>query len=259
MSLRTLIVDDEPLARERLKLLLREEEDLDIIGECGNGTDVLAYLRSAPVDLLFLDIQMPERSGLEVVEELGMLGMPATVFVTAYQEHAVRAFEIEAIDYLTKPIEPQRLKQTLSRVRKALEAKAALLTQSQFVTALREMQNFTEAPKQYLSRILVKDGIKELLLPTSSIEWIEAADYYSGLHVNGRTYMLRESITEFATKLDPDTFLRVHRSAIVNLNHVREIYREGPDEGTVVLLDGQKIKISKTGRLKLAQLIQSHP
>jgi two-component system LytT family response regulator len=254
MILHTLVVDDEPLARERLKLLLHQEKDVEVIGECGNGTEALAYLRSSSFDLLFLDIQMPERSGLEVVEELGMLGMPATVFVTAYQEHAVRAFEVEAIDYLTKPVEPDRLRLTLDRVRKALEAKTALLTQSQFTTALREMRSSTEEPKRYLSRILVRDGVKDLLLPTQSIEWVEAADYYSGLHVNGRTFMLRESITELAAKLDPAIFLRLHRSAIVNLNHVAEIYREGPDEGTVVLLSGQKLKMSKTGRLKLTQL-----
>jgi two-component system LytT family response regulator len=256
MMLRTLIVDDEPLARERLKLLLKEEQDVDVVGECGNGTEALGFLKSQPLDLLFLDIQMPGRSGLDVVEELGMLGLPATVFVTAYQEHAVQAFEMEAIDYLTKPVQPRRLRLTLDRVRKALAAKSALLTQSQFSTALREMRSFTEQPR-YVDRLLVKDGIKEFLVSAPEIEWVEAADYYSCLHVKGRSFMLRESIKELAAKLDPTIFLRVHRSAIVNLNHVREIYREGPDEGTVVLLNGQKLKMSKTGRLKLNHLIQS--
>lgn len=255
MTLRTLVVDDEPLARERLKLLLHEE-DIEVAAECGNGTEAVALLKSQPFDLLFLDIQMPGRNGLEVVEELGLLSLPATVFVTAYQEHAVQAFEMEAIDYLTKPVQPLRLKQTLIRVRKALEAKTALLTQSQFSTALREIQTLSEQ-KRYLSRILVKDGQKDLLVSTPSIEWIEAADYYSCLHVNGRSHMLRESITDLAARLDPAMFLRVHRSAIVNLNHVREIYREGQDEGTVVLLDGQKIKMSKAGRLKLTQMLAS--
>ena len=256
MNLRTLIVDDEPLARDRLKLLLHEEPDIEIVGECGNGTRTIDFLRFNSVDLLFLDIQMPERSGLEVVEELGMLGMPATVFVTAYHEHAVRAFEVEAIDYLTKPVEPQRLKLTLERVRKALEAKTALLTQTQFTAALREMRHTTEQPRQYLNRIMVKDGAKDIFVPVPSIEWIEAADYYCGLHVNGRTLMLRDTITELAAKLDPEVFLRVHRSAIVNLNHVTAIYREGPEEGTVVLTDGQKIRMSKAGRLRLNQLAQ---
>jgi two-component system LytT family response regulator len=257
MILRTLIVDDEPLARERLKLLLQEEQDVDVVGECGNGTEALGLLKSQSLDLVFLDIQMPGRTGLDVVEELGMLGLPATVFVTAYQEHAVHAFEMEAIDYLTKPVQPRRLRQTLNRVRKALAAKSALLTESQFSTALREMKSFAEQPRRYVDRLLVRDGIKEFLLSAPEIEWVEAADYYSCLHVKGRSFMLRESVKELAAKLDPAIFLRVHRSAIVNLNHVREIYREGPDEGTVVLLNGQKLKMSKTGRLKLAHLIQS--
>jgi two-component system LytT family response regulator len=254
MNIRALLVDDEPLARERLTLLLRDEADVEIVGECGNGVEALDWLRLQPVDLMFLDIQMPERSGLQVVEDMGMFGLPATVFVTAYQQHAIRAFEVEAIDYLTKPINPQRLSLTLQRVRKALEAKNALLTQTQFSTALRELQRDLANPVRFMKRILVKDGAKDLLVLTESIEWIEAADYYSGLHVGGRTLMLREPISDLAAKLDPSIFLRVHRSAIVNLNYVVEIYREGPDDGTVVLREGQRLKMSKTGRLKLAEL-----
>jgi two-component system LytT family response regulator len=255
MTLHAVIVDDEPLARERLKLLLRQEDDVVVVAEFGNGSDALAYLRSNEIDLLFLDIQMPERNGLEVIEELGIFGMPPTVFVTAYNEHAVRAFDMEAIDYLTKPVEPKRLKLSLDRVRKALLAKTALLTQAQFSTALREMRAVAKEPKRYLSRLLVKDGVKDLLVSAESIEWIEAADYYCGLHVNGRTHMLREPITELAGKLDPAIFLRVHRSAIVNLNYVQEIYREGREEGTVVLRDGQRLKMSKSGRLRLNQIV----
>lgn len=253
MTIRALVVDDEPLARERLALLLKDEGDVEVTRECGNGTAALDCLRSQPVDLLFLDIQMPERTGLQVVEEMGMFGLPATVFVTAYQEHAIRAFELEAIDYLTKPVHQERLRLTMQRVRKAIEAKNALLTQSQFAIALRELRSTREEARRYQSRVLVRDGSKELLLPVQSIEWIEAADYYCGLHANGRTFMLRESITDLATTLDPDMFLRVHRSTVVNLSHVAEIYREGPDEGTVVLLSGQRLKMSKTGRLKLAE------
>src|ERR1700723_420576 len=253
MTIRALVVDDEPLARERLALLLQNGGDVEITGECGNGTAALDCLRTQPIDLLFLDIQMPERAGLEGVEEMGMFGLPATVFVTAYQEHAVRAFELEAIDYLTKPVHPERLQLTMQRVRKALAAKNALLTQSQFSTALRELRSSLEEPKRYQGRVLVRDGIKDLLLPVQSIEWVEAADYYCALHAHGRTFMLRESIAELAAKVAPEIFLRVHRSTIVNLSHVAEIYREGPDEGTVVLRSGQKLKMSKTGRLKLAE------
>jgi len=246
-------IDDEPLALEVLKKYIAKIYFLELKGVYTDPFEAQKAMDASPVDILFLDIQMPERSGLEVVEEMGMFGLPATVFVTAYQEHAVRAFELEAIDYLTKPVHPERLQLTIERVRKALAAKNALLTQSQFSTALRELRSSLEEPKRYQGRVLVRDGIKDLLLPVQSIEWVEAADYYCALHAHGRTFMLRESIAELAAKFDPEIFLRVHRSTIVNLSHVAEIYREGPDEGTVVLRSGQKLKMSKTGRLKLAE------
>ena len=256
MSLRTVIVDDESLARERLKFLLADEADIQIVAECRNGAEAVAYLQSQPVDLLFLDIQMPLMSGLEVVQQVGMFHLPPTVFVTAYQEHALHAFEVNATDYLTKPIDPQRLKLALDRVRERIAAKTALLTQTQFSTMLQDLADPAAQRKTYLTRLMVRDGSKDVLLSTSSIEWIEAADYYSSLHVQGRTYMLRETITELCRKLDPATFVRVHRSIIVNLDHVKEIYREGSSDGSVVLTNGQVLKTSKAGRQKLSDIGQ---
>jgi two-component system LytT family response regulator len=254
MILRTVIVDDEPLALERLKLLLADEPNLEIVAECTDGEEAVSYLQSQAVDLLFLDIQMPGMSGLEVVQGIGMFHLPPTVFVTAFQEHAVRAFDVQAVDYLTKPIDPQRLKLAMHRVRERLAAKTALLTQAQFSAVLSGLRNPLETPKSYTSRFMVRDGTKDIPVLTEFIEWIEAADYYSSLHVKGRTHMLRETIAKLTRKLDPTVFVRVHRSAIVNLNFVREIYREGPDDGTVVLLDGKRLRISRTGRQKLAEI-----
>ena len=256
MMLRTVTVDDEPLARERLKLLLAAEPDVHIVSECKNGAEAIAFLHSQPVDLLFLDIQMPHIDGLGVVQEIGMLHMPPTVFVTAYQEYAVRAFEIQAIDYLTKPVDPQRLKLAMERVRARLAAETALLTQAQFVAVLDGLRGPAEVSPRYISRLMVRDGVKDILVPAQSIEWVEAADYYSCLHVKGHTFMLRETVSELCRKLDPVTFVRVHRSAIVNLNYVREIYREGSDEGMVVLLDGQRLRMSRAGRQKLNEIGQ---
>lgn len=252
--MRTVTVDDEPLARERLKLLLTAEPDVQIVSECKSGAEAIAFLHSQPVDLLFLDIQMPRIDGLGVVQEIGMLHLPPTIFVTAYQEYAVRAFEIEAIDYLTKPVEPERLKAAMERVRARLAAKSALLTQAQFVAVLDGLRGSENARQSYISRLLVRDGAKDILVQTQSIEWIEAADYYSCLHLKGRTLMLRETVSELCRKLDPTIFVRVHRSAIVNLNYVREIYREGPDEGTVILVDGQRLRMSRAGRQKLNEI-----
>jgi two-component system LytT family response regulator len=252
--LRTVTVDDEPLARERLKLLLTAEPDVHIVSECKNGAEAIAYLHSQPVDLLFLDIQMPRIDGLGVVQEIGMLHLPPTVFVTAYEQYAVRAFEIQAIDYLTKPVEPQRLKLAMERVRGRLAANTALLTQAQFVAVLEGLRGPANARPSYINRLIVRDGVKDVLVQAQSIEWVEAADYYSCLHLKGRTLMLRETLSELCRKLDPTTFVRVHRSAIVNLNYVREIYRDGSDEGTVVLLDGQRLRMSRAGRQKLNEI-----
>jgi two-component system, LytTR family, response regulator len=254
--LRTVTVDDEPLARERLKLLLTAEPDVHIVSECKNGAEAIAYLHSQPVDLLFLDIQMPRIDGLGVVQEIGMLHLPPTVFVTAYEEYAVRAFEVQAIDYLTKPVEPQRLKLAMERVRGRIAADTALLTQAQFVGVLEGLRGPANARPSYISRLIVRDGVKDVLVQTRSIEWVEAADYYSCLHLKGRSLMLRETLSELCRKLDPTTFVRVHRSAIVNLNYVREIHREGSDQGTVVLLDGQRLRMSRAGRQKLNEIGQ---
>jgi len=254
MSLRTVIADDEPLARELLGLLLAKHEDIRIVAECKNGQQAIDYLQSHPVDLLFLDVQMPKISGFDVVERVGVRQLPPTVFVTAYHEHAVRAFDIHAVDYLTKPVDPKRMQTALERVREKIAAKTALITQEQLTVVLNELRSASADAKPYPSRFLVKDGEKEILLPAKKIEWIEAAEYYSCLHVKGRTYMLRETITDLGNKLDPRRFARIHRSSIVNLDQIREIYREGLTEGSLVLLDGRKLKVSRSGRQKLTEI-----
>ena len=250
MMLKTVIVDDETLARERLKMLLAAEPDIEIAAECSNGEEAVQCLRTQEFDLLFLDIQMPAMTGLGVVQELGAVHLPPTIFITAYQEHAVEAFEVQAVDYLTKPISPQRLQQAVVRVRERLAAQRALLTEAQFTAMLAGLRS-SRREEAYLTRLLVREGTKDVLLQAEAIEWIEAADYYSSLHVKGHTYLLRKSMAELNQELDPAVFLRVHRSVIVNLNHVSEIYREGRDEGTVVLLGGQRLRISKLGRQEL--------
>lgn len=254
MMLKTVIVDDEPLARDFLQMLLTEQKDIQIVAQCQNGEEAVSYLQTKAVDLLFLDVQMPEMGGFDVVERLGLRQLPPTVFVTAYHEHAVRAFDVHAVDYLTKPVDAERLALALERVREKIAAKAALLTQEQLTAVLDGLRNSTEEAKSYPSRFLVKDGEKEILLPAEKIDWIEAAQYYCCLHVNGHRYMLRETISELEGRLDSRQFIRIHRSAIVNLDRIREVYREGRTEGTVVLTGGQKVKMSSAGRQKLAEL-----
>jgi two-component system, LytTR family, response regulator len=246
MTLRTVVVDDEPLARDLLRVLLADHKEVELVAECRNGQEAIDYLQAKPVDLLFLDVQMPKLGGFDVVERVGVQHLPPTIFVTAYHEHAVRAFDVHAVDYLTKPVEKERLQTALARVQEKIAARAALLTQSQLADVLNGMRT------PYPSRFLVKDGAKEILLPVESIEWIEAAEYYSCLHSNGRRFMLRETITSLAARLDPEQFVRIHRSSLVNLNQIREIYREGQGEGSVILLDGRKLRMSKAGHQRLS-------
>jgi two-component system, LytTR family, response regulator len=163
MSLRTVIVDDEPLARELLTLLLADHQEIQIVSQCQNGREAISCLQSMPVDLLFLDIEMPTIGGFEVVEQIGLQHLPPTIFVTAYHEYAVRAFDVHAMDYLTKPVEPQRLKTALDRVREKIAARTALITQAQFAALLSGLQSAPETSKPYTSRFLVKDGVKEIL------------------------------------------------------------------------------------------------
>ncbi|WP_353066704.1 LytTR family DNA-binding domain-containing protein [Tunturibacter psychrotolerans] len=247
MKLKTIVTDDEPLARERLKLLLAQDEEIQVVAECRNGRETIARLKSAPADLLLLDIQMPGINGFDVIDAIGSHRMPPTIFVTAHNEFAIKAFSVRAVDYLTKPIEPIRLQETLAHVKKRIAGAAALLTHEQFAEALAALRTPTRNEKPYQERFIVRDGAKDVLLNVSDIEWIEAADYYSCLYVGGRKYMLRESIKELSVKLDSARFARIHRSVIVQIERVREIHHDGRAEYFVVLANGQRLRMSKTG------------
>ena len=257
MKLKALIADDEPLARERLRFLLSGDEEIEVIGECRNGREVIAALKERKIDVLFLDIQMPGRSGFEVIEHIGSAHMPITVFVTAHNHYAVKAFEIHALDYLTKPIEPQRMQATLVRVKERIASQTALMTQEQLKSVLANLENGEHARKQYPQRLLVHHGTKDVFINVNDIEWIEAADYYSCLHVGTKNFMLRQTIKQLATTFDPQKFVRVHRSVIVNVEQVCEIFREGQSEGSVILMNGQRLKMSKTGWQSLLALSRS--
>jgi two-component system, LytTR family, response regulator len=247
MPLNTLIADDEPLARERLRFLLGGEPDFFVADECRNGREVVAALKEGRCDLLFLDIQMPGGSGFEALEQLDAAQMPITVFVTAHNHYAVQAFEVHALDYLTKPIEPERFKSTLNRVREKFASQAALKTHEQLQSVLQALRQSIGEPRVYPARMVVPNGTRDTFVNVDDIEWIEAADYYACLRVGTRSLMLRETIKQLAETLDPKKFVRVHRSAIVNLAHVHEILREGRNEGWVCLTNGQRLKMSKAG------------
>jgi two-component system LytT family response regulator len=257
MKLTTIIADDEPLARERLRFLLSGDEEICVVGECRNGREVVTALKERRIQVLFLDIQMPGRGGFEVIEQVGLAHMPVTVFVTAHNQHALRAFEVQALDYLTKPVEPERLQATLVRVKERVASSVALSNQEQLKSVLESLANGAGAKRDYPKRLLVPGGRKDCFVNVDEIEWIEAADYYCCLHVGAKNLMLRETIKQLAETLDPEKFVRIHRSIIVSVNRVQEIFREGRSEGSVSLTNGQRLKMSRAGWQQLLAVMRN--
>ena len=241
------------LLGERLGHLLSRDAEVEVGAECRNGREVIQALKNASFDVLFLDIQMPGQGGFEVIEQFGASRMPITVFVTAHNEYAIQAFAVNALDYLTKPVELDRLQITLARVREKCLSKAALHSQQQWMATIAGLEQLIAPRTTYLQRLLVPSGnSKETILNVDDIAWIEAANYYACLHVGNRRYMLRQTTKDLAGTLDPRKFVRIQRSAIVNVNRVSEILHEGRSGGSVVLVSGDRIRMSKSGWQVLA-------
>lgn len=230
-KIRTVIVDDEPLARSNLAVLLRLDPEIEIVSECGSGAEALAKIRSARPDLVFLDVQMPECDGFDVLELLGRDLPPAIVFVTAYDQYALRAFEAGALDYLLKPFDNARFDRALDRAKQRITGGQSL-------------------PRK-LERLAIKSAGQVWFVKISEIDWIGAADYYACLHVGSRTHLLRRSMAELEQELDPATFCRIHRSAIVNLDRVRGLKLREDGEYEVLLENGVRLRLSRRYRKPL--------
>jgi two-component system, LytTR family, response regulator len=230
-KIRALIVDDEPLARGNISVLLRQDPRVEIIGECASGTEAVARIRSARPDLLFLDVQMPECDGFDVLELLGGQTPPAVVFVTAYDQYALRAFEAGALDYLLKPFDNARFERALARAKQRLADH-------------RNHPGKTE-------RWAIKGTGRITFVNVSDIDWIEAADYYSCLHVGTSSHLLRRSMAELDEELDQEVFCRIHRSAIVNLNRVKSLNVDQNGEYEVLLNSGTRLRTSRRYRKQL--------
>lgn len=257
MTLKTLIADDEPLARERLRHLLAKDAEITVVKECRNGREVIAALKESAIDLVFLDIEMPGTNGFDVLERIGPGKMPAVIFVTAHDSYAVKAFEVHALDYLMKPVEPARLLASLQELKERIRAKAQVSMETKLQALLEKIGHDVGAHGKYDERLVVPNGIKQSLVKVSDVDWIEAADYCAVLHVGAKSYALRQTIKQLAYRLDPKKFVRIHRSAIVNVDRVKEIIREGSAEIWVVLSLGQRIKMSHVGRRALLQQMHS--
>jgi two-component system LytT family response regulator len=239
--LRVMIVDDEPLARQAIRQLLENDHDIEVVGEC-SGADGAAMVERTKPDLLFLDVQMPEVDGFDLLEQVGIDLAPVVVFVTAYSEHALRAFEVHALDYVLKPITDERFAHALARGKELVRLRRGGGTGGASLGALlRERSRRTR-------RILVRDRDRTRVIDVDTIDWIEAADYYAAIHAGGESHLLRETMNELEQRLDPARFFRVHRSAIINLDRVREIHPLFRGDRELVLADGTRVRLSRTRR-----------
>ena len=236
MKIRAMIVEDEPLARERIRLLLREEQDVEIVSECADGADGVAQIEKQNPDLLFLDVQMPEMDGFEVLQNIPAEKLPVVIFTTAFNQHAVRAFDAHALDYLLKPFKPARFKEAVQRARDHIANKQAGTATRGLLAMLAERSTATQ-----LTRIAVKTDEKILFVAVSDIDSIESAGNYVVAHVGKEEHVLRDTLTNLETKLPPAKFLRVSRSVIVNLERVKELQPMFRGESVVVLKNGRAI------------------
>jgi two-component system, LytTR family, response regulator len=247
---RVLVVDDEPLARSNLSVLLRGDPEIEIVGECGSGQEGLEQIRSQKPDLVFLDVQMPELDGFDVVQAVGADAMPATVFVTAYDEYAVRAFEVHALDYLLKPVDADHIARAVERVLKSRAASDA--HDDRRLRAL--LEQFT-SERRYLRRLPVPADGRLIIVRAEEIDWISTADNYVTLHVGRREFLLRRSLTWLERELDPNEFVRIHRSTVVRVDRLRELVSESHGDCTARLANGTTLAVSRNFRNRLDQAL----
>ncbi|MGH7595280.1 MAG: LytR/AlgR family response regulator transcription factor [bacterium] len=252
MKIHTLIVDDEPLARERIRALLADEPDIEMIGECANGHEAVGAIQRDKPDLLFLDVQMPELDGFDVLQMIGAERMPAIIFVTAYDQYALRAFDVHALDYLLKPFDRERFQKALQRARLQIQqAQDGDLTQ-RLLAFLENLQ----PERKWLERLVIKSGGRVFFLKVEEIDWIEAAGNYVRLHAGRESHLLRETIKNLETQLDPKKFLRINRSTIVRIDRIKELQSWFNGEYAITLQDGARLTSSRGYREKLDALLQ---
>ncbi len=242
-----MVTDDEAPARQRLIDLLRKDSQVAAILEAADGRSAVELIRSRKPDLVFLDVQMPELDGLGVIDEVGAEQMPLTVFVTAYDQHAIRAFESNALDYLLKPFSDERLEAAMARVKNRLDERSV----REFGERMLRMVSAAPAEDRPLDRLVVKSGGSTRFVRVADIDWIEAAGVYANLHVGGKELLYRAALNDLAAKLDPIRFVRVHRSAIVNIESILHLEPISHGEFEAILKDGSRARISRTYRSQL--------
>ena len=257
--IRVILVDDEPMAIRGMKLRLEAFSEVEIVGECANGRQAVKDIKALAPDLVFLDIQMPGLDGFGVVRALIGAPAPLIVFVTAYDKYAIDAFEANALDYLVKPVEEERLKDALHRAREAIKSRNASSRESRLVELLAslgegdrdQIKELIDDPdwaeqQRYSERLSFKDGTKVVVLDADEIDWIDAAGDYMCIHARGKTHIIRETMKTLQQRLDPSRFQRIHRSAIVNVEKVKELHPHSNGEYFLTLEDGSELKLSRS-------------
>jgi two-component system LytT family response regulator len=263
MTLRVLLADDEPIARRRLLRFLRAEPDVEIVAECANGAAALTALNDHKVDVAILDVQMPDKDGLRVVAEYGADRMPAVIFVTAYDEYAVKAFEVQALDYLLKPVTAERFHAAFQRARAHLDRAISSQRGERLTALLAELVSTdgdastapahapVAAPQRHAERLTVKTDGRVYFVKSEAVDWVAAEGNYVRVHAGNTSHLIRETISAVEAQLDPSQFCRIHRSTIVNLDRIREMQAWFAGDYMIILKDGAKLKLSRTYRDRL--------
>jgi two-component system LytT family response regulator len=249
---RTLIVDDEPVARAHLRALLLARDDIEVIGECGDGRTAVARIRTEAPDLVLLDVQMPELDGIDVVREIGADRMPPVVFVTAYDQHALAAFEVHALDYLLKPVNRARFTRAIDRVVRLAKAGTA----QRDAAPLAQMVDDLAGSRPQTDRLAIKVGDRVLYLKLAEVDWVEASDDLVRIHAGRHVYEHRSTLSQLEQRLPPARFLRIHRSTIVNIERIREFQPWFQGDWVLVLADGTRLQSGKSYRQRIRQLIE---
>lgn len=254
-KIRTLIVDDEPLARRNLRVLLEKDPQIEIVDECRNGLEAIKAINSVSPDLIFLDIQMPEIDGFDVLERVGPDQIQAIIFVTAFDQYALKAFEVHALDYLLKPFDDERFSFALRRAKSQIEAREINRVSKRLLALLEERESLARekagGEKNYLTRLMIKASGRVILLKVDEIDFVEADGNYAKLHVGRKSHLLREKMHDLEGQLDPAKFVRIHRSIIVNLDRIKELHPHFNGDYIVVLEDGRQLRMSRTRRENL--------
>lgn len=250
--IRTLIVDDEPLARASLRVLLAADLEIELVGECGSGPDAVAAIATRAPELVFLDVQMPRMTGFEVLAAIGDARRFVVVFVTAYDTYALEAFEVQALDYVLKPFDDRRFYRAVDRAKSQVRQTRS----DPLAHAMAGVPGDWPAPTEPIEYLVIRDGACTVRIPIADIDWIEAADYYVQLHVAAKSYLHREPMRDLEARLDPRRFMRIHRSTIVALDRIRELRPSARGDHRVVLRDGTELKLSRSRRRPLRDRLE---